>query len=304
MMAAEVKLFGHQYKRWQVGAVVAGGAAVSWYAVRQHQKAATATAQPATVTDPGTGQQYPASATDPLTGMSYGNEIATYGSVSAAEAASGSGASFSTSAFGTLGGSPNSFGPTSSLGSTTLGTTGGTGFATDADWDQAATAGLAQIGYTESAVSSALGRYLAGLSLDPTQQNIVNVALGEFGPPPTGALPIIAAPGTGTASSGDGSGGSGSGGSGSSGGSSGAGTSTVTSARVVSNSGGNVVVQWGHSGPATQWNVTRTGPGGTVTNRVSKPEAVYENLARGHNFEIRIQPLPTGTVGGIDFKTN
>ena len=115
------------------------------------------------------------------------------------------------------------------------------------------------------------------------------------------------------ASGGYGSSGSSSNGGGGSTSSSGGGTSTatatapsVTNGRVVSVSNNRAIVAWDGPG-ASQWAVTRTGPGGTVTNVVNTPEAVYGGLASGHNYEIRIQPLvngkPAGTGGGIDFKT-
>lgn len=315
---AEIKIAGHSYKRWQVAAVAIGGGGIGIYIYLRRKQAAASGSSTATGTDPVTGLPYSEdSMIDPLTGQSYLAEAQQYGSVSAAEAALSSGAYQG----GGLGGASTSYGPVGSYG-TTLGVTSGSGYATNADWAQAVESGLTGIGYTATDTAAAVGRYLGGLSLTPDQANIVQVALAEFGPPPSGSYSIIAAPATGTATSGDagsttagtsggstgtGASGSGSTDAGSTGGSSsgGGGTSSISYAYTISNAGGNVEIGWEPVGPATSWNVTRTGPGGTVTNHVSgSPRAYYENLARGHNFEIRIQPLPTGSVGGYDFKTN
>jgi hypothetical protein len=83
---------------------------------------------------------------------------------------------------------------------------------------------------------------------------------------------------------------------------------SVTNGRIVSLGNNRATVAWDGPG-ATQWAVTRTGPGSPngITNIVNSPQAVYSGLAAGHNYEIRIQPLvngkPAGTGGGIDFKT-
>ena len=307
-MAAEVKLFGHQFKRWQVVTVAVGGGIVAWFAWRQHKAAASSSASG---TDPVTG--LPASMdnqVDPATGLTYLQEAQQYGSVSAAEAAVASGSSFSSGGFDTgLSGFGTTAGPVGT-GSTLLGVTSGGGYASDADWAQAVESGLADIGYTPTDIASAVGRYLAGLSLTPDQQNIINVAQAEFGPPPSGALPIIAAPATGTATSGDtdttttGTG-------------TATGTTTSKPAAAPTLSGGKVisttatggVVGWTGTG-ATSWQVTLTGPGpeNGRTATVGTSKATYSGLESGHTYTVTVHPIvggkvDTGVTGKIDFAT-
>lgn len=88
------------------------------------------------------------------------------------------------------------------------GTTTVVGPSTNSAWAQQVIAYLSQEGYDPSAVTSALGAYLAGSSLDSTQLGIVQAAIGVEGSPPNGApAPHVTAPtGTtsGTTSSGNG----------------------------------------------------------------------------------------------------
>lgn len=301
----EVKLFGHQFKPWQVWVVGIGGAGATYIVWRQHK--ATAAASSSTGTDPLTGLPVSEDGQiDPVTGQTYLAEAQEYGSVSAAEAASSSGAGYESSAYGG-GTTGTSYGTTGLGGSTVLGTTGTAAYASIADYDQAVTAGLASIGYSETDVASALGRYVGGLSLDADQQNIINVALAEFGPPPGGPYSIIAAASTGTATTGSttttATGGTATGG---------APTSGTTATAVSKVSGGKSAVSangasvsWTPSGPAKSWKVTLTGPGSQNghTATVSKPEAVYTGLESGHDYEVTVQPEPSGTAGKISFKT-
>ena len=87
----------------QLYAVVAGGSAITAYALYRHHKVtgswspfatgsssgvapAGTSGSAATVTDPATGISYSTAAVDPLTDITYGSEISQYGSVAAAEA--------------------------------------------------------------------------------------------------------------------------------------------------------------------------------------------------------------------------
>lgn len=311
-MASTVKIFGREYKQWQVWAVVAGGAAVTYFVIRQHKASAAAASSAG-------------DAVDPITGLTTSQDIAQYGSVAAADAAyqSGGGTGAASYGYGGISGG-SSAGPLGSL-DTPIGVTSGNGYATDADWDQAVTAGLANINYSASDVASAIGRYLGGLSLTPDQQNIVNTALGEFGPPPSGLKPIIAAPSTGPATSGDtgsgsagsgsagsGSGGSGSGGSSSggssSGGSTAAATATVSGGHMISHNNNDVVVGWtGHN--AVKYKVTLTfyGSENGRTNTITGTTASYSGLPSGHTGHVTVVPYNAagqpGVSGTIDIST-
>lgn len=74
---------------------------------------------------------------------------------------------------------------------------------TNAAWDAAAVAAASDIGVDAQALSSALGRYLAGLCVSEAQADYVRQAQGMFGmPPQTPSLSVKICPGgTGTGSS-------------------------------------------------------------------------------------------------------
>jgi hypothetical protein len=313
-MAGTVKLFGHSFKTWQVWAVGIGGTGVAAFIYIKHRQnaaaASTASGTGATVTDPATGTAYPADGTDPLTGMTYSAEISEYGSVSAAEQAASQGASPGAADYGygsSLGGT--SYGPVGDYG-TTLGVTSGTGYASNADWAQAVESGLTDIGYTSTDTASAVGRYLGGLSLTPDQQNIISVALAEYGPPPTGSYSIIAAPATTTAASGSTTAAASTAATGTT-----AATapkaatatqaSTVSAGHAVSVGNNAAVIAWSHAGPATSWKLTISGPGAINghTATVGIAQGSYTGLEAGHTYDVTVQPLPTGTPGVITFKT-
>lgn len=57
---------------------------------------------------------------------------------------------------------------------------------TNAEWTQAATEYLSNIGYEPALVATALGKYLGRQQLAATEANVVRAAVGAFGPPPTG----------------------------------------------------------------------------------------------------------------------
>lgn len=314
MMAGTVKIAGHTFKTWQVWAVGVGGAGIAVFIYVKHKQdaaAAASTSTSATATDPVTGLPYSMDdETDPLTGEEYLAEAQEYGSVSAAEAAASSGDSYDSSAYGDL--SDDSVGPISDdSGLASLGYTSDSGYASNADWDQAATAGLASLGYSETDVAAALGRYLSGLSLTSDQANLVQVALAEFGDPPSGALPVTVSSTTTTATSGDTgtttgttgttttTGTTGTTGTTVSGGGGAAAAPTVSGGHVVSVSNNDAVVAWTGTG-ASSWKVTITGPGAINghTATVGVPQATYSGLEAGHTYDVTVQPLVAGKAAG------
>lgn len=66
---------------------------------------------------------------------------------------------------------------------------------TNDEWRALVTRRLVSEGMGALATDTALGRYLAGMTLDTQQRNIVDRALALFGPPPDGA-PVTPAPST------------------------------------------------------------------------------------------------------------
>lgn len=293
-MAKDIKIGGHEFKQWQVWTVGIGGIGVTYLVWRAHKSAAasSSTAAADMVTDPVTGQSYPASSVDPDTGLTYSAEISEYGSVAAAEAAGGSGAGVDTSGYGSISGYGTTLG---ALGgenlSGAIGTTSGT-YATNAEWSQAVESGLADIGYSPEDIAAAVGRYLGGLSLTPDQQNIIQVALAEFDPPPVGTFSIIAAPATGTATTGNTTVPAG-------GTTTTAAAPTLSGGHVVSVTSSEAVVAWTGTG-ATSWRLTISGPGainGKVST-VTKPEGTYGGLEAGHTYDVTIQPLVNGKAAG------
>jgi hypothetical protein len=176
----------------------AGGLVVVYFVWKQHEAASSsASSSDANATDPVTGLPYSEdNQIDPLTGQTYLSEAQQYGSVSAAE-----------QAYSASGSSPYG---TSDGGVYTTGTNetpnqevGGTTYASNSAWDQAATAGLSDLGYSETDVATALGLYLSNQPLTATQANYVQTAIGEYGPPPVGTYTIILAPTTGPTGSGN-----------------------------------------------------------------------------------------------------
>jgi Fibronectin type III domain len=128
---------------------------------------------------------------DPITNEPYLQEAEQYGSVAAAEAA--------VSAFGTTvntgTGSSTAFG-TQNDGSSTLaaGAVSSSTYTSNAAWSSAAVAGLADIGYSETDVATALGDYLSSTPVNATQANYIRAAISEFGNPPIGTFQIILTP--------------------------------------------------------------------------------------------------------------
>lgn len=174
-----MNIAGKNVPNWAVyggaGLVVVGG--VLWY--RKRSGGSSSAAAPATAaTDP--------NAIDPATGIPYADEQA------------GNYAGYTQGISGYGYGTPTLGGGTSPTGTT---------FTTNAQWVQAATAGLTALGYNGSDVGAALGLYLLGMPLSADQVTIVQTAVAEFGPPPVGQFAIIASPNSQTGSTGSGSGG-------------------------------------------------------------------------------------------------
>lgn len=138
--------------------------------------------------DPVTGMAYSQdNVVDPLTGQTYLAEAEQYGSVQAAESA--------VSSFGTSSntGSGIPVNPASSQSSDSS-TTVGSAYTSNAAWAQAATAGLADIGYPETDVATALGDYLTATPVTSVQAGYIRTAIAEFDNPPIGTFQIILAP--------------------------------------------------------------------------------------------------------------
>lgn len=247
----------------------AAGIGIYWYFQRQ-QKAAPAASVAQTDPAGNTGS------IDPATGYVYGTPEDN------AALASGSA--------GSIGGG--------SAG--TNATTGAQSYADNNTWGIAAVNYLAGLGIDATTANQAVQNYLSSQPLTTAQQGDVNLAIQALGPPPSLPGPVDVNPKPVTTPGGQhkppvqkpppppppGSK-----------------TSTVSGGRVVSVSNNEAVIAWQHSGPATTWRVTRTGPGGTHVNTVGVPQATYKGLAAGHDYSVLVQPLPTGQPGRIDFKT-
>jgi len=200
-------------KPWQQGAVVLGGVVVVGGFVVYERKAkaasaaAGAAAVPSTgaatgatsatvgdmVTDPTTGQTYPADDVDPASGLTYGAEIQEYGSVAAADEAGAE-----------AGDSAIEEGLTQTEYDEETGQPAGGGAATtNAQWMAEVESGLSEQGYTASDIGQALAAYFASQPLGITsdgvsEYEIINLAVSEYGPPPTGSYPILSGGGSAT----------------------------------------------------------------------------------------------------------
>jgi hypothetical protein len=249
----DITVFGHKVSPLAAGAVVIGSGVVIWFAYKQHEASAASTTS-ATSIDPVTGLPYSQdSQIDPLTGQAYLAEAQEYGSVSAAEQA-------------VAGESAVDLSGASGYGSGLVGTSTGTSlvpandvqattYATNAAWAQAVEAGLTDVGYSSTDISAALGRYLGNLSETSAQATIVDAAMAEYGPPPTGTYTVILAPTTTATGSG----------------ASGSGTSTATGTPQtapdpisISPGAGAVSLSWPAVGGATGYEYDITGPEGSA----------------------------------------
>lgn len=188
----------------------------------------------------------------------------------------------------------NNAGTTGSGSSGTNATTGAQTYADNNSWGIAAVNYLVGRGIDATVANSAISAYLGSQPLTTSQQADVNLAIQVLGAPPSLPSPAQTTPVTTPGGGNTGGGGSGGGGNQ---------TSTVSNGGVVTVSNNEAVISWDHQGPATQWRVSRVGPGGTQVNTVSIPQATYKGLSAGHNYEVTVQPLPTGQPGVIHFKT-
>lgn len=195
---ADIKIAGHSFPKWVVITTALGGTAVIGFVYWQHKSNSDSSAAAASnstagsdAIDPVTGLPYSQdNDIDPATGLTYLAEAQEYGSVSAAESQA------STDGYG-YGGDDlsDSYGDGYYVGPTT--DTGGSApYTTNAQWAQAAEAGLSDIGYSETDVSNALGRYLANLTVTSAQATIIYDALAEYGNPPTGSYSVRISSGT------------------------------------------------------------------------------------------------------------
>lgn len=197
-----VTIAGHKINNWWlIGGSVGVVGVIYFYNKGNANSAANSTAASNSGTDPVTNLPYSEdSQIDPLTGMTYLSEAQQYGSVSAAESSVSSNSGY------TLGGSDYGYSGTAGYAYPTTNVTSGTGgtFATNAQWAQSVTTGLAGLGYSTEDVAAALGLYFQGHPLGNapdgvSYQSIIQAAVAEFGPPPVGNYSIIGSPTTGTA---------------------------------------------------------------------------------------------------------
>jgi hypothetical protein len=131
---------------------------------------------------------------DPATGFPYGSV-----QDQQALAASGGypGSSYTSAYPGGLSGVQNTGGY--SLLGVNPSTIAGSGFASNAAWAQAVTAGLTQLGYSGTDIAAALGLFFAQQPLGSgadgvSYAEIVRAAEAEFGPPPQGTYSIVPEP--------------------------------------------------------------------------------------------------------------
>lgn len=187
-----MKIAGKKISNWWLIGGVAGAIGVFIIVKRGGLGGSKASSSSATATDPLTGLPYSQdNAIDPLTGMSYLAEAQQYGSVAAAEQAAssgvgqsvGGGTSAQTSGFPTIGQVTGGGAPT------------GNSYSSNAQWAQAVTAGLTNLGYSPTDVAAALGLYFQSQPLGSgadgvSYLSIVQAAIAEFGPPPVGTFPL------------------------------------------------------------------------------------------------------------------
>jgi PASTA domain len=185
-----VKIGGKQISNWWLAGGVAGAIGV-FILVKRGGLGSKASSSSPTATNPLTGLPYSQdNAIDPLTSMSYLAEAQQYGSVAAAEQAISSGVGQSVG--GGTGAQTSGF-PT--IGQVTGGAPTGNSYSSDAQWAQAVTAGLTNLGYSPTDVAAALGLYFQSQPLGSGSDgvsylSIVQAAIAEFGPPPVGTFPL------------------------------------------------------------------------------------------------------------------
>jgi PASTA domain len=179
----------------QIYAVIGGSLLLGGYLEIKHHKStgswnpfggsSSSSSASGSAIDPVTNLPYSEDDTiDPITNLPYLQEAEQYGSVAAAEAdVSSYGASSSTGSG--VGVSPASGTGSDGTSTTATGAVTANTYTSDAAWEQAAVAGLTDIGYDSQTVSNALGAYLTNTPVTAAQKVIIDAAIGEFGPSPT-----------------------------------------------------------------------------------------------------------------------
>lgn len=194
--------------KWGVYALVIGGAGVAYLVYRNYESnkasaAAAATATPAPTSPAAGGTAASSVSIDPATGYPYGSpeDTAALASQSAEYGSVGVAGSIDPST-GLPYGSPEDEAALAQMYSgesvvsgygeiPTAGQPAGeTSITTNAQWDQAALANLTSLGYNEQAAATALATYLAGMPVNSTQAQMVQVALAETGNPPVGSFNV------------------------------------------------------------------------------------------------------------------
>jgi hypothetical protein len=195
-------------KTWQKVAIAVGSAGVVGLVVWQKMKAKTAVpATPPTATqaatsggaaageieDPATGQYYPDDSVDPETGLTYADEITEYGSVSAADSEF-SGAQDQAVLQGET---PEEYDEQTGVPYEQA----GAAVTTNAQWMAEVETGLSEQGYSASDIGQGLAAYFAGKPLGTSSDGtslytMMNLAVSEYGPPPTGSYPLLLGPAT------------------------------------------------------------------------------------------------------------
>lgn len=199
-----MKIGGKQVKGSTV-LLVAGGAGLAIFLYKRASSGSSAAGASSSAIDPVTGLPYSEDSTvDPATGMTYLAEAQQYGSVAAAEAAVAGqySATGQAAGAGVTSGFPTIYGGGSQPS--------GNSYASNAQWSQAVTAGLVNLGYSATDVAAALGLYFQGMPLTSgadgvSYLSIIQAAVAEFGPPPVGTYPIVAPPTSGGGVGGTGS---------------------------------------------------------------------------------------------------
>jgi hypothetical protein len=151
-------------------AIVGVGGAVTVFLVFKHMQASSSAASNTSASSGATDGSI-----DPATGYAYGSPE---DQAALAEQQSGG-----ISGVGASDGLDSEYYPATATTSTSP--------QTNSQWAQTAQQDLVNIGYDPETVAGAIGAYLGGIALTPTQVGIVQVALAEAGPPPTGSYSII-----------------------------------------------------------------------------------------------------------------
>jgi hypothetical protein len=298
---ADVKVpgLGHMKKGYVI-AIAGGGLVIAVYIYRK-QKATNAATNAAATTLATTGGQlngYPWDGTvgnsadpqseDPTTSMTYAQEAAEGTGVYTS--ASGAGAST----------------PLAGLsGVTTTSTSASSAPTTNSAWAQQATANLVSIGYASTDVAAALGQYLASLPLTAAQQNIVQVALAEDGPPPVGSFSIITTGPTPTPAptptptptpspsptptptpSGGGTK-----------------PGAITGLRLVSKTANAVTLAWNAASGATHYNIAYGYPSVSQFHTTSNGPSVTIGFAAGHGSDYHFQVTAQNAAGNGPYST-